>query len=129
MMMVRSYGLPQEAVQLIGPYTRAMSEHLDFWLYFAYLPDDDEPVAFALTFFIPGTKIVVLQGAGTLQEHRGQGIYSTLVAHRLADARERGIEAAVIQAVRGTSAPIAAKIGFEELCTLGIYVWDPAASG
>jgi GNAT superfamily N-acetyltransferase len=127
-MMVRAYGMPGEARPLLGAFFRAMNEQLDFWLYFAYVEGEEEPVAFGMTFFLPGVPIIVLQGAGTLPEHRGQGIYSTLVAHRLADARERGIQAAVIQAVRETSAPIAAKLGFEEVCTMWIYIWDPATS-
>jgi hypothetical protein len=85
-------------------------------------------VAFVNTPFLLGRLIVVLQGAGTLPEYRGQRIYSTMVARRLEDVRARGVEAAVIQANRATSAPIAAKLGFQEICPLEIYAWDPASS-
>jgi predicted GNAT family acetyltransferase len=59
-------------------------------------------------------------------EHRGRGIYSALVAKRLADARADGRSAAVIQAVRSTSAPICAKLGFREVCALEFYAWEGA---
>jgi hypothetical protein len=32
----------------------------------------------------------------------------------------------VIQAVRSTSAPIAAKLGFREICSLEFYAWEGA---
>jgi len=49
------------------------------------------------------------------------------VKRRLDDARADGREAAVIQADRNTSAPICAKLGFRELCSLEVYVWSPPA--
>jgi predicted GNAT family acetyltransferase len=76
--------------------------------------------------YLPDSPIVLLGGAATLPEHRGRGIYSALVAKRLADARADGRTAAVIQAARSTSAPIAAKIGFREICGLEFYAWEGA---
>jgi predicted GNAT family acetyltransferase len=69
---------------------------------------------------------VLLGGAATLPEHRGRGIYSALVAKRLTDARAHGRTAAVIQAVRASSAPIVAKLGFREICSLDFYAWEGA---
>ena len=63
----------------------------------------------------------LLGGAATLEEHRGKGLYTALVARRLADARADGRTAAIIQADRRTSAPIAAKLGFQELCGLEFF--------
>jgi hypothetical protein len=48
------------------------------------------------------------------------------VAHRLADARTFGAEAAVIQAVRNTSAPICERLGFVELGGFEFFEWQPA---
>jgi hypothetical protein len=58
-------------------------------------------------------------------EARGHGVYSALVKRRLADARADGREAAVIQADRDTSAPICAKLGFRELCSMEVFAWMP----
>ncbi len=54
-----------------------------------------------------------------------RGICTALVARRLADARAAGAEAAVIQAVRGTSAPVCANLGFKEILPLEFYAWVP----
>ena len=59
----------------------------------------------------------------TLSEYRGKGVYTALMAKRLADARALGMEAAVLQADRTTSAPICANLGFEEVCSLDLYAW------
>jgi hypothetical protein len=126
-MMVRAYGLPLEAVETMADFSRALARYVTYWLYVGYLPESDEPVAFALTMILPDSPIVLLGGAATVPERRGRGVYSTLVARRLRDAHERGAQAAVIQANRATSAPIAAKLGFEELLPMTIYAWDPAS--
>ena len=74
---------------------------------------------------LPGRPIVLLAGAATLPQHRGLGVYTSLVARRLADAHARGIEAAVIQAVRTTSAPICKNLGFVERYGLDFFIWMP----
>jgi hypothetical protein len=65
-----------------------------------------------------------MQGAATLSEYRGNGVYTALMAKRLADARALGMEAAILQADRRTSAPICANLGFEEVCSIDLYVWE-----
>jgi hypothetical protein len=49
-----------------------------------------------------------------------------MVAARVADARAMGKEAAVLQGDRKTSAPICVKLGFEEVCSVDLYVWAKA---
>jgi hypothetical protein len=70
-------------------------------------------------------EVVLLGGAATLGDVRGRGIYTSMVARRLADARAAGADSAVIQAVRGTSAPVCAKLGFKEIVPLEFYAWVP----
>ena len=89
------------------------------------LADYNGPVAFGNVVFIPETSIVLLGGAATVSDLRGRGIYTSLVARRLADAKMAGADAAVIQAVRGTSAPVCAKLGFKEILPLDFYAWVP----
>jgi hypothetical protein len=93
--------------------------------YVAYVPEQADPVAFSQMMDVPGTPIVNLGGAATLPDYRGRGIYTSLVARRLADARAAGRQAAVIQAMRHTSAPICQKLGFDEVCGLAVYAWQP----
>jgi predicted GNAT family acetyltransferase len=92
--------------------------------YLAFLEGVERPVAVASMFPFPTSPIAVMQGAATLSAYRGQGVYTALMAKRLADARALGMEAAILQADRRTSAPICANLGFEEVCSIDLYVWD-----
>ncbi|HET7700190.1 MAG TPA: hypothetical protein VFM06_04900 [Candidatus Limnocylindria bacterium] len=121
-MMGRAYGMPAPVAamfaKLMGfPPIRSRS-------YFAYL-DGPEPVAWSYLVYLPDSPIVLLGGAGTVPEARGKGTYTALVKQRLDDARADGRTAAIIQADRDTSAPICAKLGFRELCSLTVYAWSP----
>jgi len=122
-MMGRAYGMPAEIVDLFNLMLVA-SPRIKCRGYFAYL-DGDAPIAWSYLVFIPDSKIVLLGGAATVPEARGHGVYSALVKRRLADARADGREAAVIQADRDTSAPICAKLGFRELCSMEVFAWMP----
>jgi hypothetical protein len=93
--------------------------------YMAYLPESAAPVAYASMIYLPDQPLVVLYCAGTLEQARGRGVYTSLVSRRLADAHRDGVQAAVIQAVRDSSAPICRKQGFVELCNLDWYIWEP----
>jgi N-acetylglutamate synthase-like GNAT family acetyltransferase len=74
-------------------------------------------------FPFPKSTVAVMQGAATLNAYRGKGVYTALMAKRLADARDMGLEAAILQADRTTSAPICANLGFEEVCNIDLYAW------
>jgi GNAT superfamily N-acetyltransferase len=93
--------------------------------YLAFVKDNPEPVAYASMIYLPDQPIVVLYCAATLEAYRGQGVYTQLVARRLTDAYKDGARAAVIQAVRSTSATICQKLGFTELCWMDWYIWEP----
>jgi predicted GNAT family acetyltransferase len=92
--------------------------------YLAFLEGVEGPVAAASMFPYPHSTVAVMQGAATLADYRGQGLYTALMATRLADARAMGLEAAILQADRKTSAPICTNLGFEEVCSIDVYVWE-----
>ncbi|HZP96870.1 MAG TPA: GNAT family N-acetyltransferase [Candidatus Limnocylindria bacterium] len=121
-MMGRAYGMPDDVAEMFARLLAAGP--VQSRGYFAYL-DTDAPVAWSYLVYLPSSPIVLLGGAATLPEVRGKGIYSALVKRRLDDARADGREAAVIQADRDTSAPICAKLGFRELCSLEVLAWSP----
>jgi len=125
-MMARAYGIPEEVARFFNVLLAMTDSKVKNRGYFAYVDGGDQPVAWSYLVYLPDSPIVLLGGAATLPEHRGRGIYSALVAKRLADARADGRQAAVIQAVRSTSAPIAAKLGFREVCGLEFYAWEGA---
>jgi len=91
--------------------------------YLAFLDGVEGPVAVASMFPFPKSTVAVMQGAATLNAYRGHGVYTALMAKRLADARDMGMEAAILQADRTTSAPICANLGFEEVCSIDLYAW------
>jgi N-acetylglutamate synthase-like GNAT family acetyltransferase len=119
--MAEGYPVPQDvAAHYINLYLNFRDhEEIRAVEYIAYL--DGKPIAFANLLCSMKDKIALLSGAATLEGARGQGTYSSLVARRLADVKALGMEAAVIQAVRDTSAPICKKLGFEEICSLEFY--------
>lgn len=92
----------------------------DVRIYLA-LDSSSQPVAYGTSVLFPEKGVVLLAGAATLEGHRGQGMYSSLVFKRLQDAYSEGIHTAIIQADRTSSAPICEKLGFTELCNLDFY--------
>lgn len=124
-MTAAAYGLPLDVAEWFAEALIGAADHLQTTMYHAYLPDHEGPVAFGNLVFVPDTSIVLLGGAATVGDLRGRGIYTSLVARRLSDARAAGADAAVIQAVRGTSAPVCAKLGFKEMVPLEFYAWVP----
>jgi GNAT superfamily N-acetyltransferase len=125
-MMARAYGIPEDIARFFNVLLAMTESKVPNRGYFAYVDGGDQPVGWSYLVYLPDSPIALLGGAATLPEHRGRGIYSALVAKRLADARADGRRAAVIQAVRSTSAPIAAKLGFREVCGLEFYSWEGA---
>ena len=122
-MMAKAYGLPVQVMRLFNELVAATSDRVRARAYVASL-DGDQPVAWSYLVYLPDSPTVLLGGAATLEEYRGHGIYTALVARRLADARADGRTAAVIQGDRKTSAPICAKLGFREIC--GLEMFAPA---
>jgi GNAT superfamily N-acetyltransferase len=124
-LMARAYGLPTEVMRVFNEIIAATSDRIKARAYVASLDDDDAIAAWSSLVYVPNSSTVVLGGAATLKAYRGQGLYTALVARRLADARADGRTAAVIQGDRRTSAPICAKLGFRELCGLEFYASTP----
>jgi GNAT superfamily N-acetyltransferase len=121
------FGLPEEVSRIFLAAMRSGAGPHRQRLYLASLDGMTTLVAAAASVYLAGTPILMLGGAATLPEYRGRGLYRALLARRLADARDDGMEAAVIQAVRTTSAPICRRIGMVEMCGVDMYVWAPEA--
>jgi len=122
-MLVEAYGfgMSEEVANSLNRVYESMGELCQ--VYFAYVPEREEPVAFAASIFDRGRSVLTLGGAATLKAYRGRGIYATMVAKRLEDARAMGITCAIIQAIKTTSAPICAKLGFEIVCPIDHYAY------
>jgi hypothetical protein len=125
--MAEAFPAPEGVVNLMYEVLFRHRDLLDPHIYLAYLDGVETPVACSSMESIPGTAIVHLRGAATMKKHRGKGVYASLLARRLADARKGGAKAAVIQAIRTTSAPVCRRLGFTEVCNLEFYSWSPSA--
>src|SRR5262249_30000744 len=89
-----AYPLPEELAAVITDVLplAAGGRH-----YLAFLDGVEGPVSVASMFPFPKSTVAVMQGAATLNAYRGQGVYTALMAKRLADARAMGLEAAILQ--------------------------------
>jgi hypothetical protein len=123
--MAEAFPAPGEVVHLMYEVLFRHRDRLKPRIYLAYLEGIETPVACSSMEFVPDTPIVHLRGAGTVRQYRGRGIYTSLLARRLADARADGAVGTVIQAIRTTSAPICRRLGFTEVCNLEFYTWAP----
>jgi hypothetical protein len=97
--MAQGFPMPEDVSHFLSEVWLLYFDQHKSNIYLAFLDDIVEPVASSLMFHVPDQPIVMMSGAATLQEHRGKGIYSSFVAHRLADARKEGADAAAILAV------------------------------
>ena len=121
----RAFPMPEKFALFFTESLFLVRDKLKTRMYLAFLDGTDEPVATSTMVYLPNQPIVRMAGASTIEEHRGKGIYTSLMARRLADAYKDGVEAAVIEAKRISSAPICKKIGFSEICGLEMYTWTP----
>jgi GNAT superfamily N-acetyltransferase len=74
--------------------------------------EDGRPIACAGG--IDGGDDVCITGVATLPDHKGRGLASLLIARLVADAEERGLRTATLQASRA-GAPVYAKLGFRDV--------------
>ncbi len=85
---------------------------------------DGEPVACGRLYLKEGSPYAELAGGRTKTTHRRRGLFTALVAARLAEAGERGRGHVFVDALP-TSEPILAGRGFEVLTTTTPYVYEP----
>lgn len=88
-------------------------------VYAAYV--DDQPASIAWTYF-PRGHFATLFAGSTIAAYRKQGLYTSLLATRLKEIRERGYRFAVVEA-GAMSKPIVAKHGFQQLTTVYDFEW------
>jgi len=89
-------------------------------VYVAYV--QNQPASVAWTYFPQGHFATLFAGS-TIAEYRKQGLYTSLLATRLKEIRERGYPFTVVEA-GSISRPIVAKHGFQQLTTVYDYEWQ-----
>lgn len=88
-------------------------------VYVAYV--ENKPASVAWTHF-PRGQFATLFAGSTIAEYRNQGLYTSLLATRIQEIRERGYSYAVVE-TGDMSRPIVAKYGFQHLTTVYDYEW------
>lgn len=104
---------------MLDMYAQGTAPGFEFVYYLAF--EQGRAVGHGTSLVDHRRRVTLLGGSAVLPAHRGRGHYRALVNARLADARRRGSLAMVSQAVRSTSAPILAQMGFEELLAIEKY--------
>lgn len=89
-------------------------------VYVAYV--DEQPACAGWIVFHPNSQFASLWGGSTVPEHRGRGLYTTLLAMRVQEAAARGYRFLTIDA-SPMSQPIAARRGFRLLTTAWPCTW------
>lgn len=84
----------------------------------------EQPVARAWIRYHPNRPFADLWGGHTLSPYRGRGIYRSLVAARVSEARSRGVTWIATDALP-TSRPILESLGFRRLVDSTPYLWVP----
>lgn len=125
-MMRRVFGLPDSATEALANLRARRVAGTHSATYVAHAPESDAPIGIADFVQAPGTSAVMLSGAATEEAFRGRGVYRALLKRRLDDARAVGADTAVIRAARDTSAPICARLGFEEFVAIRGWCWRPS---
>jgi len=88
-------------------------------VYAAYV--QNQPASIAWTYF-PRGQFATLFAGSTIAEYRKQGLYTSLLATRLQEIRERGYRYAAVE-TGAMSKPIVEKHGFRHLTTVWDYEW------
>jgi hypothetical protein len=88
-------------------------------VYAAYV--DGQPASIAWAYF-PRGHFASLFAGSTIAEYRKQGLYTSLLATRLKEIRERGYHYAVVEA-GAMSKSIVTKYGFQQLTTVYDFEW------
>lgn len=81
-----------------------------------------ERVAAAVAGYVALERSAYLIGGVVLPAFRGRGLYRALVSARLRHAEARGLPLATSVARKETSAPILARLGFETVCALPVFI-------
>ena len=119
--MIKEAVWQDDATNLIAYLTSALTEHPELMsIYVAYV--DNAPASAAWVYFPEGSQFASLWGGSTLAEHRGKGLYSSLLAVRAGEAQDRGRRFLTVDA-SPMSRPILEKFGFGQIAVSYPCMW------
>jgi predicted GNAT family N-acyltransferase len=104
--------------QFLGNALRETSDQVSIYTAFV----NEKPTSAAWAFFPEGSQFVSLWGGSTIEEFRGQGLYTALLAVRAQEARSRGVKYLTVDA-SPMSRPILEKFGFIKITESYPCMW------
>lgn len=120
-LLVKAYGMPEFGWDfLINGWTR-LGVVPDFQHYIGYL--NDVPVATSMVLY--GEGVAGLFNVATLPEARGKGVGALISYAPFIDAGKRGYKVGILHA-SSMGYPVYKRLGFEEVCKLVRYQWNPS---
>jgi GNAT superfamily N-acetyltransferase len=120
-LMVKAYGMPEHTWDWFVGGLKHIGVVDGFRSYIGYL--DGKPVATSSILYSDG--VAGLYNVATLPEARGRGIGGIISYVPFIDASERGYRFGVLHSTR-MGYNVYKRIGFEEICKLIRYQWNPA---
>jgi len=107
-----------------GWIKKRLGDHLEIpnylSVYVAYI--GEQPACTGWIYWHPNSQFASLHGGATLPDHRGQGLYTSVLAVRVQEAIQRGYRFLTIEA-SPMSHPIVARHGFHLLTHVNAYKW------
>ena len=92
--------------------------------YMAFL--EDEPAG--ISSLLLGSTATAIENVATLPGYRGRGIGAVLVRKALEDSRRQGYRIATMLASR-MGERVYRRLGFQEVCRIGMYIWTEEQEG
>jgi ribosomal protein S18 acetylase RimI-like enzyme len=119
-LLVKAYGMPEFGWDFLTGCINNIGVVEDFQHYIGYL--DDKPVGTSSVLY--GVGVAGLYNVSTLPEARGNRVGSIMFAVPYADAADRGYKIGILH-----SSPMGynmyRRLGFQEICKLIRYRWNP----
>jgi hypothetical protein len=124
-LMAASYPAPETFTRMLSEAYMQETAAGFIRVHLAFQQPDPDPIGLGVTYDVPGRPVMILAGGAVLPGIRHSGVYASLLARRLSEAKGRGIRSVAVQAVAGSSAPICRKYGFRDLFEIDVYTWYP----
>ncbi len=118
----KAYGMPEFGWDFLTGCIIKVGVVENFQHYIGYL--DDKPVGTSSIFYAVG--VAGLYNVATLPEARGKGVGSVMSAVPFADAHKKGYKIGILHSTE-MGYNVYRRLGFQEICKLIRYRWNPLA--